>query len=158
MKKHLLIIMMSVSFVLILSALVIAADNPFVGTWKMNPAKSRISQGSLDKSSTWKSEAQENGQIDTFNGIDADGKAFHTQAAPKYDGNDYPIKGSTDLSSVAIKKIDANTIEYIVRKSGKESSKGRMTLSKDGKTVTEVGKSPNAKGPEITYTIIWEKQ
>ena len=82
-----------VAIVLACAAIAIAADNPFVGTWKLNLAKSKYASGPAPKGETWKIEAQDNGQKDTFDGIDANGKPYHVQASPKYDGKDYPVAG-----------------------------------------------------------------
>ncbi len=152
-----MIVLMSALLVLTVSILTSADGNPLVGTWKMNPAKSKSSDP-LDKRATWRLEAQEGGEKDTFDGIDANGKAYHIVAEPKYDGKDYPITGNPNQDTVALKKIDANTLEYVVKKAGKEIAKGRLTVSKDGKTMTESGKGKNPKGQDTNYTIIWEKQ
>jgi hypothetical protein len=157
MKKLSMIVMLSTSLIFTLGILATAADNPLVGTWKMNPSKSK-SMEPLDKSATWKLEVQGNNENDTFDGVDAEGKPYHVTASPKYDGKDYPISGNPRQDTVALSKVDANTVEYVVKKTGKEIAKGRVTVSKDGKTMTESGKSRNPKGQETSYTIIWEKQ
>jgi hypothetical protein len=53
----------------------------------------------------------------------------------KLDGKDYPYKGDPGLTSVSLKKIDANTIEETDKRKGKPIYVSRMTVSADGKTM-----------------------
>ncbi len=54
----------------------------------------------------------------------------------KFDGKDYPYKGDPGITSVSLKKIDANTIEETDKRAGKAILISRMTVSADGKTLT----------------------
>jgi hypothetical protein len=53
----------------------------------------------------------------------------------KFDGKDYPYKGDPGTTSVALKKIDANTIEESDKRNGKVISVARMTVDPDGKSM-----------------------
>jgi hypothetical protein len=132
------------------------AADPFLGTWKMNPAKSRYSSP-LWKSYTIKIEAQDNGEKAVQDFVDADGKATHRSWAAKYDGKDYPVT-APDADAISLKKPNANTIEYVVKKNGKEAWSGRAVVSMDGKTFTDAGGGRDAKGQAFTYSIFLEKQ
>jgi hypothetical protein len=54
----------------------------------------------------------------------------------KFDGKDYPYKGDPGVTTVSLKKIDANTIEETDKLNGKVIFVSRMTVSPDGKTIT----------------------
>jgi hypothetical protein len=54
----------------------------------------------------------------------------------KFDGNDYPYKGDPGVTSVSLKKIDANTIEETDKRDGKVIFVSRITVSPDGQTLT----------------------
>ena len=54
----------------------------------------------------------------------------------KPDGKDYPCKGDPGTTSVALKKINDNTLEEIDKRDGKVIAINRMTVSPDGKTMT----------------------
>lgn len=54
----------------------------------------------------------------------------------KFDGKEYPVKGDPGITSVALKKIDANTIEETDRLNGQVIFISRMTVSPDGQTMT----------------------
>jgi hypothetical protein len=132
--------------------------DPFVGTWKMNIAKSKINSGPPDKSSTATFTAQDNGIKLVNDGADADGKAYHSEFAGKFDGKDYPFTGSPDIDTVAIKKIDANTWSEVAKKAGKEIWSGTNAISKDGKTMTHTTKGKDAKGQNYTDISVFDKQ
>jgi hypothetical protein len=135
------------------------ATDPFVGTWKLNATKSKASDPSLmHKSETMKIVAQENGGIYTFDGVDAEGKAFHGVWSGKYDGKDYPFTGNPDTDMTAAKKISLTTLEFLYRKNGKEVANWRLTISKDGKTMTATGKGKDAKGQDFTKDLVFDKQ
>ncbi len=53
----------------------------------------------------------------------------------KFDGKDYPFKGDPGVTSVSLKKINANTIEEADKRDGKVIFVSRMTISRDGKTM-----------------------
>jgi len=53
----------------------------------------------------------------------------------KFDGKDYPYKGDPGITSVSLKKIDANTIEETDKRNGKVTAVVHMTVSADGKTM-----------------------
>lgn len=53
----------------------------------------------------------------------------------KFDGKDSPYKGDPGITSVSLKRIDANTIEETDKRNGKAISVTRMTVSADGQTI-----------------------
>jgi steroid delta-isomerase-like uncharacterized protein len=135
------------------------AADPFVGTWKMNVAKSKTTDPSaMPKSETAKVEAVDNGLKVTIEGVGADGKAYHFEYSAKYDGKDYPITGYSAADTIAQKKIDPNSYELMAKKAGKEVERWRVAISNDGKTQTLAGKGTNAKGQEYKATFVYDKQ
>jgi hypothetical protein len=135
------------------------AADPFIGTWNLNVAKSKASDPSwMPKSEIMKSEALDNGLKNTCDGVDSDGKAYHYTWSPKYDGKDYPLRGNPDVDTSAIKKVDANTVLEMWKKAGKEVANWRVTVSKDGMSHTVSGKMKDAKGQEVTFDLVYDKQ
>jgi len=153
MRRHLT----SVIFTLALATVAMAADSN-VGTWKLNIAKSKFESGPAPKGFTVTIQAQDNGVRYVLDGVDDQGKAMHQEWTVKYDGKDYPLTGDPSVDTAAFKRIDANTADFVLKKRGKEASKGREVISTDGKrmTVTESGK--NDKGETITDTMVFDKQ
>jgi len=136
-----------------------AAADPFVGTWKLNVAKSKATDPSaLPKSEISKWEGLDNGMKAAVNGVDAAGNAYQIEISAKYDGKDYALKGYPLADTLAQKKIDATTLEMIAKKAGQEVERWQITISKDGKTQTWVGKGKNAKGKEFNGTFAYDRQ
>lgn len=93
-------------------------------------------------SGSWGSErlenASENSMTITFSATD-DGLNMGDQLGEsytaKFDGKDYPYKGDPGITSVALKKIDTNTIEETDKRESKVIYITRMTVSADGRTI-----------------------
>jgi len=135
------------------------AADPFIGTWKMNLAKSKADDPTLlPKNETIKIVSQENGFKATFDGVDSQGKTYRTEWSAKYDGKDYPVTGDPDSDMTSMKKVDTNTIAVVFKKAGKEVSNWQVTVSKDGKAQTATGKVKDAKGLERSVTAAYDKQ
>jgi len=158
MRKRSLVIVATMILVLALATAAMAAD-PFVGTWELNVAKSKVSDPTMmPKSEIVKNEAIDNGLKSTLDGVSSEGKAYHMELSVKYDGKDYPIAGFPTVDTFAQKKIDANSYELVEKKAGKEVGRWLNTASKDGKTSTLTGKGTNAKGREYNATWVYDKQ
>jgi hypothetical protein len=69
-----------------------------------------------------------------------------------------PARGSTDYDSVAIKKIDANTIITINKKGGTVVRMLRTVVSKDGKTSTSDQVGYIARGGAFHNVTVFDKQ
>jgi hypothetical protein len=141
-----------------LAASLWAAD-PFVGNWKLNPAKGKVTgPGSANKSGTATIEAQENGYKLVYDVVNGEGRAVHGEYAPRFDGKDYPVKGNPDVDAVSLRRIDNYTEDRLYKKAGKEVASEHVVISKDGKTGTLTCKGKNAKGQDYTDVAVWEKQ
>jgi hypothetical protein len=144
---------------LALSSVAIAADTPdaVVGTWKLNTAKS-TGNIPMPKSETRIYTAAPGGVTVTWKRVNADGKESNVKTTFKYDGKDYPVTGSPDFDALSAKQIDANTIESVQKRMGKDVGKTTRTLSADGKTLTLVSKLTTAKGTATDTSMVYDRQ
>jgi hypothetical protein len=133
------------------------ADNN-VGTWKADLAKSKYSPGPAPKSQTLTIEAHDGGIKYTAHGESADGSPIHVEFTAKYDGMDNKVTGSQDFDSIALKRIDAHTIESTTKKDGKVMATSKAVVSKDGKTRTLTTKGKNAAGKDVHNVIVYDRQ
>ena len=129
-----------------LSSVAIAADtsDPVVGTWKFNAAKSK-GNVPMPKSETRTYAAAPDGVALTYTRVSADGK-------------DYPVTGSDDFDALSAKKVDANTIDSIQKRMGKEVGTTRRSVSADGKSLTLVSKLTTPKGTKVDTTMVYDRQ
>ena len=145
-------------FTLALATVALAA-NPFIGTWKLNVTKSKASDPSMmPKNETVKNVAQDSGVKMTYDGVDAKEQAYHMVWTGKFDGKDYPTTGDPNVDTSAIRKVDDNTIVAVDKKAGKEVATWRVAVTKDGKTEIVAGKMKGAKGLEVTFDLVYDKQ
>ena len=157
MRKRSIAIAATMIFIFALATVAMAAD-PFIGTWKLNLAKSKFNPGQAPKSLTLKIAAQDNGFKWTFDTVEADGKATSAVWSGKYDGKDYLLTANPDVDAVASRKIDANRLDSVMKKGGKQIGSGRIVVSKDGKILTLTTKEKNAQGQDASVTEVYEKQ
>lgn len=54
----------------------------------------------------------------------------------KLDGTEAPVKGDLSITTVSVKRIDANTFEETLKRDGKPVNVVRISVSADGKTLT----------------------
>lgn len=139
------------------SSVVLAADN-WVGTWKLNVAKSKYSPGPGPKSQTLKLEATPAGTKLTADGVDGDGKPMHSSWTSKMDGKDVPFEGNPNADTGSPKKVDDNTYTNTWKKAGKVTVTAKVVVSADGKTLTVTQTGTNAKGETVNSTGVHEKQ
>ena len=140
-------------------------QNPLVGTWKLNLAKSKYSPANLaPKSGTTKIEAVAGGIKLSADGVDAQGQATHTEYTAMFDGKDYPWKGtiagrpSPNQDAITWRKVDDYTYESVNKLKGQALTTSRNVISRDGKTRTITTTGKNAQGQTINNTTVYEKQ
>jgi hypothetical protein len=136
-----------------------AAEDPLIGTWKLNLAKSKYSPGPLPQGETLKFEAYgDNGIKVTAQITDAQGKATVIEYSGSFDGKDVPVTGAEDADTASMKRINAYTTERAYKKAGKVTTTARRVVSKDGKTLTVTSKGTNAKGQAVNNVSVLDKQ
>jgi hypothetical protein len=164
MNRSKVFVVNAIGVVLLALALVGAAvsvhaqADPFIGTWKLNVAKSKYNPGPPPKSQSSVYAVAGKGVRITTTGIGADGKPINQDTTANYDGKDSTTIGSPDYNITSLKRIDANTVEIARKKGGKVVQTATNVLSKDGKTRTLTTKGTNAQGQTINNVAVWDRQ
>lgn len=135
----------------------VAADDPNMGTWKLNEAKSKYSPGAAKNTLVVYEAAGDSVKV-TVDGVGADGKPTHNEWTGKFDGKDYPLTGDPTADTRSYKKIDARTMELTNKKGGKPVVTGKITVSADGKSRTVAVSGTDASGKKVTSTAVYDKQ
>jgi len=130
----------------------------YVGTWKLNVAKSTYSPGPAPKSQTAILDSTSGGMKVVSDRVEADGQKVHFEWTAKFDGKDYPVTGDPSRDVVSVKKIDDYNLEITNKKSGKITTTIKAVYAKDGKTRVETVTGSSAQGQAIKNVTSWEKQ
>ncbi len=147
-------------FAAVASTSLLAQDNPVVGTWKLNTAKSKFDPGPAPKNLTRTVEPTADGMKYTMKGENADGSPLSYGFTVKYDGKDYPATGSvpSGADSIAITKINDHHYSAVLKKAGKEVGKSKVEISKDGKVATLTAEGKTADGKPMHSVSVYDKQ
>lgn len=133
------------------------AENPTMGTWKLNEAKSKIPAGA-PKNTTVMYEAAGDQIKVTVDGVNADGTPAHNEWTGSFDGKDYPVTGDSASDMRSYKQVNDHTLELTTKKDGKVMVTGKVVVSADGKTRTVTTEGKNAKGEKVKVTGVYDKQ
>ncbi len=158
MRKNLLMVSLAACSALVLSSSVVLAAENWLGTWKLDTAKSKFSPGPGPRSLTLKWEATPDGVKFTGDGVNADGKAARSMYVTRYDGKDVPYEGNPDADMASARKIDDNSYDNTWKKGGKPTIMAKVVVAADGKTMTITQTGTNAKGEAVNNVIVYNKQ
>ena len=138
------------------AAALVAAD-PFVGTWKLNPAKSKYKTGTPPKEQTVTYSVEGSDLHAMVKGTSSDGQpiSVHT-SVPLKGGTGKVIEGPYD--GVSAKRISDTRLETSLSKGGKAVFTVRSTVSSDGETITTALKGTGPVGQVVDGTNVMEKQ
>jgi hypothetical protein len=131
-------------------------NNPQVGTWKLNEAKSKFAGKTRNHTVVYET-AGDQTKV-TVDGVDENGAAVHSEWTGKFDGKDYPVTGDANSDARSYRMVNKNTLTFTGKKGGKPTLTGRIVVSKDGKTRTVTTTSTDAQGKKVTNTAVYDKQ
>ncbi|HTS38724.1 MAG TPA: hypothetical protein VMH04_23830 [Candidatus Solibacter sp.] len=117
-----------------------AADDPFIGKWKLNMEKSKVTG--------------EQTKIEDLGGNKYKWSSGNVSNTYTNDGTDQPSEfGNT----VAITPLDANNWKMVIKKDGRVLSSMTHSLSNDGKTQTIKGTGNKPDGTTDDFTVVMKK-
>jgi hypothetical protein len=132
------------------------ANNPTLGTWKLNESKSTFGDGA-GKTTLVVWEKVEGQDKCTVEGTDADGNKTHNVWTGKLDGKFYAITGDPQVDQRSFKMSGEKTLKMVSKKDGKTVGDGKIVVATDGKTRTVTSTMTNAKGVKVTSTLAYDK-
>ena len=131
-------------------------NNPNMGTWKLNEAKSKFAGKARNQTVTY--EAAGDQTKVTVDGVDENGAAVHNEWTGKFDGKDYPLTGDSNSDARSYRMINKSTLAMTNKKNGKATVTGRIVVSRDGKTRTVTTTATDAQGKKVTNVAVYDKQ
>ena len=149
----------AVALVIVLGGTVFPQSDPIIGAWKLNLAKSKYDPGPPPMSDTRAYEPWEtDGVTLTAHLVLADGTHVTAGFSAHYDGKDYKAAGVPDYDTIALKRVNENTIAETVKKNGKVVGTAKHVVSKNGKMFTLTATWTNAKGQKAHRVSVYDKQ
>ena len=149
---------LKMAFLLIcFSTLLLAADSPFTGTWRLNLSKGHLTPP-IPKSSTARIKADDTGLVLDQDWVDDKGQASTLKFDAKFDGKTYPATGLPDYDSVSLQRLSDHRIKATFKKSGKVVSISDVTVSKDGKNTIVSYTDHTPDGKTMKGSAVYDKQ
>ena len=134
-----------------------SAGENWVGTWKMNAAKSKLGSTAI-RAQTLTFETTPAGITLTSEGTDAQGQPMKGGYTSKFDGKDVPWTGNPMADTASAKKIDDNSYESAWKKGGKVTVRASVSISPDGKTMTVTHTGTDVQGKEVRSVAVYDRQ
>ncbi|HST31363.1 MAG TPA: hypothetical protein VLK27_11060 [Chthoniobacterales bacterium] len=132
------------------------ANNPTLGTWKLNESKSTFGDGAGKTTLVvWEKVGKQHKC--TVEGTDADGKKTHSVWTGKLDGKFYAVTGDPQADQRSFKMNGEDTIDMVSQKHGKTVGDGTIVVASDRKTRTVTSTMTNAKGEKVASTLAYDK-
>ncbi len=160
-------ILISAAILAALGMTAMAADDPFVGTWKQDVGKSQYTGVPVPKEVTLTVKNEGDKRVLRFKGENPDGSPIRLTVTEPLQGGDATIQvdpimarnGGVDAyDKVTFHPIDARHCELTYMKGGREAGKRRVEVSEDGRTQRAwfTGTSPDGK--RVVMNDVWEKE
>ena len=154
MKTRSLVMTMVLCFVGLAASF---AENPNMGTWKLNEAKSKLAAGMLKSTLVVYTADGDTIKVVT-DGTDGKGNPMHTEWTGKFDGKDYPLTGDPTADSRSYQTVNEHTLTLENKKDGKVTTSGKIVVSPDGKTRALTVSAKDSAGKKLRSTAIYNKQ
>lgn len=136
-----------------LTTVLVAAEDAFTGTWKLDVSKSKFHPGPPLQAQTVT--IAPDGKVSVHT-VATDGKTEDWSYSAAPEGTPAQIEGMPD-STVTGKRLNDRTLEH-VWKMGPSTQHGKAVLSKDGKTMTYTLAGTNSKGQAVHDVEHYDKQ
>jgi hypothetical protein len=136
-----------------------AADSPFVGTWKLNSVKSKLEgSGHEGANGTVRLEQDGAGLKASLKIITAQGQSIVYSYQLTLDGKPVKVTGTAEFDEVETTRVNDRTFNAIGKKDGKLVFTDHRALSSDGKTITVTRKGTNPQGQAHMSTFVFDRQ
>jgi hypothetical protein len=153
------------AFLCTLTLSLMAAADPFVGTWKLNIDRSKFAPGApgfilatIQVESIGKS-LKSTGAAADGQGISSD-FTFNCQldGTPcKVTPSTIPMRSESAVDTITLRRIDPNIIMATGTRNGKPVYSDRRVVSADGKTMTVVRDGTTPKGKKYESTLVLDR-
>jgi hypothetical protein len=158
MKLARLATMVSAAVLVAMLAASAQSNDPVLGTWTLNAAKSKYTPGPTPKSITSIYEAAGKGYKVSVKNDTGSGTVQYSYTT-YLDGKDSKVTGNNpNADTIGVRRIDARTLEVVSKKGGQVTIIQRNVVSADGKTRTVTTTGVDALGQKVHNVAVFEKK
>lgn len=123
-----------------------SSDDPLVGTWALNLARSHYGGGAeVRREETFTCQASREFIKCEIESIRADGRRLVGTFSAAYDGRPYPAAGIPDVDQVSLQKLSGFVADATFSFRGKPVFGYRAVRSDDGRSLTVVSVEPTTR-------------
>jgi hypothetical protein len=141
-----------------LPGVVFATGDPFVGTWVMDPQRSRYESGDVPRHMVIVMSATGRGIHYRSDTTLSDGNRVSSEYAAEYDGGLAMVVGNAGvMAPVVLKLIDERTIECSYMKGNRVVATSRRIISENGSTMTISTVSQTKDGTTGTNVAVFAR-
>ena len=134
-----------------------AQNEPFLGTWELNLAKSSITRGAPPQGETIENVPEAGGFKSTLTTVTGRGKGVEIHHYI-FDGAFHQTEGG-DPRELSFKRVDRRNIESDTKRNGQITVNRRFQLSEDGRTMTVIANGTSGGGQKyVNDTRVYEKK
>jgi hypothetical protein len=158
MKKNLILSSLLVCAATSMWAIPAFASENWVGSWKLNAAKSHFGTVAATRAQTLKFEATPDGIKLTSDGTDAQGKPMHSDYTSKFDGKDVAWTGNPSADMACPTRIDDNSYENVWKSGGKTTMTAKVVVSDHNNTLTITQTPTDPQSAAARSVAVYDKQ
>jgi hypothetical protein len=134
-------------------------DDPIIGTWQLNVAKSNYvpGPGPITETRTYKRGA--NGVEGTIQRRFANGRSERIEYVAEFD-REYPVSGTEEYDHILLKRIDSRTAEAVLSHAGRVYGTARRVIAPSGSsmTITLKRESSSGTGSVVINAAVYDKE
>jgi hypothetical protein len=139
-----------------------AQDDPHIGTWKLNVAKSTFVPGppltSQTRTYATYRDRYRDGVKATVETVDASGARTTGGFMAFFDAGSYPETDDPRVTTVSLMRVDTSTIVGTLRRGGKVVMTTKNVVSRDGKVMTLTERGATDDGQPLFNVQVYDKQ
>ena len=135
-----------------------SADDPVLGTWRLNVERSTFTPGPGWRSQVRTYRATPDGVSVTWSGVDAGGETMQVSYTYAYDGRAYPMVGSASYDTLNAVRVDARTVRSEEKRAGVIVGIAVRTVSPDGRLLTITDEGTNRRGRPFSQVLVFDRQ
>ncbi len=136
----------------------LAASDPFIGTWVMDPQRSRYEAGDLPQSMSIVMTSAGQGIYYRSQTTLSNGSHVSSAYTADYDGSVAMVLGTTGIMApVSLRRVDDRTVECSYMKGLRVVASSRRVISENGATMTITTVSPGKDGATSTNVAFFAR-